>query len=54
MMFHITEECVTCGTCLSSCPINAIKEGEPFVISDRCNDCGTCAEVCPVEAIVKV
>jgi len=52
-MYRITEDCVACGTCQAACPVNAIKEGEPFVITTRCTDCGKCAELCPVEAITK-
>lgn len=51
-MYRITEECVSCGSCVPVCPVKAIKEGEPFVITPKCTDCGKCAEICPVEAIV--
>ncbi|RCK80435.1 MAG: Ferredoxin [Candidatus Ozemobacter sibiricus] len=50
-MYHISEECVACGSCLPVCPVKAIKEGEPYVITTKCTDCGKCAEICPVEAI---
>ncbi|MBF0406836.1 MAG: 4Fe-4S binding protein [Candidatus Riflebacteria bacterium] len=52
-MYKITEDCMGCGSCLSICPQNAIKEGEPFIITSKCNNCGECEDVCPVEAIVK-
>ena len=52
--YVITEECVACGTCSEECPVEAIVEGEPYVINEeKCTECGTCAEVCPVEAIVE-
>lgn len=51
-MYRITEECVSCGTCLPICPAKAIKIGFPYVITNKCTDCGKCAEVCPVDAIV--
>ncbi len=54
MAYVIGEECVACGTCAEECPVEAIQEGEPYVISEeKCTDCGTCSEVCPVEAIVQ-
>ncbi|MBN1232229.1 MAG: 4Fe-4S binding protein [Candidatus Coatesbacteria bacterium] len=52
MAYKISNECVSCGTCISECPVEAISEGEPYVIDpDKCTDCGSCAAVCPVEAI---
>jgi len=52
--YVITDECVACGTCAEECPVEAIEEGEPYVISEeKCTECGSCAEVCPVEAIVE-
>jgi ferredoxin len=53
MAHFITDECITCGSCQSVCPVEAISEGEDkYVIDPKlCTDCGTCAEQCPVEAI---
>jgi ferredoxin len=54
MAYVIGEECVACGTCAEECPIEAIEEGQPYVINEeKCTDCGSCSEVCPVEAIVQ-
>ncbi len=54
MAYVISEECVACGTCFEECPVDAIQEGEPYVIDkDKCTDCGSCSEVCPVEAIAQ-
>jgi ferredoxin len=51
--FKINDECVSCGSCKSECPVEAIKEGEGKYVIDttKCTDCGSCAEVCPVECI---
>jgi ferredoxin len=52
MAYVITEDCTACGTCIDECPVDAISEGEIYVIDpDLCTDCGACADVCPVEAI---
>ncbi|RMF93273.1 MAG: 4Fe-4S dicluster domain-containing protein [Candidatus Schekmanbacteria bacterium] len=52
MSYKITDECIACGTCVDSCPENAISEGDPIFVIDpqKCTECGTCAEVCPVDA----
>jgi len=49
----ISDECTMCGTCMESCPVEAISEGDPKYVIDpeTCTDCGTCVEECPVEAI---
>jgi len=50
--YKISEECIACGTCIDECPVEAISEGNIYVIdADLCCECGSCAEVCPVEAI---
>ncbi|MFH1038626.1 MAG: 4Fe-4S binding protein [PVC group bacterium] len=52
MAYHISDECVSCGTCQPECPVEAISEGTPYVIDpEKCTDCGACATICPVEAI---
>lgn len=52
MAYVITEDCIACGTCISECPVEAISEGDIYVIdADSCTECGTCASVCPSEAI---
>ena len=54
MAYVIGEECVACGTCAEECPVQAIKEGEIYVINEEeCTDCGTCSEICPAEAITE-
>jgi len=52
MAYVINDDCVACGTCIDECPVEAISEGDIYVIdADICTDCGSCADVCPTEAI---
>lgn len=53
MAYAISDKCVSCGACVSACPVEAISEGEgKYVIdADKCVDCGACAGECPVSAI---
>lgn len=55
MAYKIDEtQCVACGTCISGCPQEAIKEGDFYVIDpELCVECGACADVCPMGAISK-
>lgn len=46
--------CVSCGSCESSCPNQAIHlndNGYYFIDTNECMSCGLCKENCPVEAI---
>ena len=52
MAYVISDECTACGTCIDECPVEAISEGDIYVIDpELCTDCVACADVCPVEAI---
>ena len=53
MAHTITEECINCGACDESCPVNAISEagGKRNIDADTCIDCGACVDTCPVNAI---
>ncbi len=52
MAYVIYDTCVACGTCAANCPVEAISEGDIYVINpDTCISCGTCADNCPSEAI---
>jgi len=54
MAYRITDECLSCGACVESCPSGAIAEGDgKFVIdAGTCIDCGACSDSCPAGAIV--
>ena len=50
--YRVTDRCTACGSCLESCPVDVISEGEIYSIDgSRCLECGRCAEICPVDAI---
>lgn len=53
MAYVISDACTGCGSCVETCPVEAISEGDPIYIidPDLCIDCGQCADACPVEAI---
>ena len=53
MAHVISDECVSCGTCVSECTVDAISEGDgKYVIdADACVDCGSCEAACPTGAI---
>jgi ferredoxin len=45
-------KCTGCGTCVDSCPVDAIKVNDLAKIDeDECIDCGTCVDECPEGAI---
>lgn len=53
MALKINEECISCGTCVDTCPLGAIVEGDPvYQITDECTECRACVDSCPVNAIV--
>ncbi|HDQ34850.1 MAG TPA: 4Fe-4S dicluster domain-containing protein [Chloroflexi bacterium] len=53
MAHIINDDCISCGSCVAECPVEAIDMGEEHYVIDPeiCIDCGACVEVCPVEAI---
>lgn len=50
----ITDACVSCGTCQSECPVEAISQGatQYNIDATKCVDCGACEGACPMSAIV--
>ena len=54
MAHKITDECVACGACVDTCPVEAISLGDSgiYVVDpDTCVDCGACEDVCPTGAV---
>ena len=53
MAYVITDACTACGTCVETCPVEAISEGDPIykIDADTCVDCGQCVDACPSDAI---
>ncbi len=49
----ISDECISCGACKDTCPVDAISEGDSKyeIDKDLCIDCGVCEDACPVGAI---
>ena len=53
MAHTISDECVSCGACAGTCPVEAISEGaDKYVVNPEiCIDCGACEDVCPTGAV---
>ena len=52
MAYTIDDSCIACGACVADCPVDAISEGDIYVVgADKCIDCGACASTCPTGAI---
>ncbi|MFH1654303.1 MAG: 4Fe-4S binding protein [Pseudomonadota bacterium] len=53
MAHNISDECIACGACEPTCPVEAIESGEEkySINKSKCTDCGACVDACPVEAI---
>ena len=51
----ISDECIACGACADSCPVDAISEGDGKyeIDADSCIDCGACEGTCPMGAIAE-
>jgi len=47
------EECIGCGVCVKSCPMNALelKDKKIFFVPERCLGCGVCVHKCKQNAI---
>lgn len=53
MAHKISDDCISCGACADTCPVDAISEGASQYEIDAglCIDCGACKDSCPVDAI---
>jgi len=49
----IDDNCVGCGVCVESCPVEAISllDNKATINKELCIECGSCIDVCPLEAI---
>ena len=54
MAYTITDECISCGSCVDSCPVEAISEGTDIYVidADACIDCCACESTFPTSAII--
>lgn len=47
-------KCISCGTCVSICPVGAISfdsDAKAVIDKTKCIHCGACEASCPVGAI---
>ena len=54
-----TEKCISCGSCVTLCPVEAITQAEDLSIvfdKDKCvgSTCSACVDACPARAITSV
>lgn len=52
----VAKKCISCGTCVAICPVEAIsfgKDGKAVIDPQKCIHCGACRASCPVSAIVE-
>jgi dihydroorotate dehydrogenase subfamily 1 len=50
----VTEKCSGCGTCVETCPYDAIRldsDGKAKISMKKCDNCGLCHSICPSDAI---
>ena len=60
MAYKITDDCISCGSCESECPNQAISEGETIYVIDpeKCCECvgahesSQCTAICPVDCCI--
>jgi ferredoxin len=61
MALKVTDDCISCGACISECPVGAIFEGDDHTEIDpsKCVECvghydePQCQGACPTDAITK-
>jgi len=49
----VDDNCIGCGLCVESCPVDAISliEDKANIDMKLCIECGACIDICPLEAI---
>lgn len=50
----LASNCVSCGSCVVVCPVDAIsiyKGIVAYVEVDKCVGCGACVKICPTSTI---
>lgn len=50
----IDSDCVSCGSCVKICPLQAIQIYKGMIAqvnTDKCVGCGKCARNCPADVI---
>lgn len=48
------DRCISCGACVSSCPVQAMKQNTQWEVElneERCIRCLICVNACPVKAV---
>lgn len=48
------KKCISCGTCVAICPMEAIsfdEDGKAQIDKNKCVHCGACEASCPMQAI---
>lgn len=49
---EVTDACSGCGTCIATCPFNAIRLEDGWAVhTDMCRGCGRCEANCPQKAV---
>ena len=53
LAYVISSDCISCGSCVETCPMSCISQGENQYVIDAnaCIDCGSCTDSCPTNAI---
>ncbi|MEG1682231.1 MAG: glycyl-radical enzyme activating protein [Oscillospiraceae bacterium] len=53
VVLHRAKDCILCGRCIKSCPVNAISVSDGRIQLNRalCTRCGRCVEACCTEAL---
>ena len=53
MAYVINEDCIACGVCQPECPVEAISEGDIYVIDPELCLCGCMPNRCTSAGMIK-